>query len=84
MRMRSNIRGIGAQKKLQLKRPRFAFACSLAKVVKLILSGRLEPLARFLVARPESQLESNGTASMELAGARQFASLDLDSLKSEG
>src|SRR5262249_7584240 len=47
----------------------------------ILSGGRLEPLPRFLVARPESQLESNGTASMELAGARQVASLDLESLR---
>jgi hypothetical protein len=58
------------------------FASSLAQVVKLILSGcPVKPLARFRVARLESQLEGDGTPSMELAGARQFASFGLDSLK---
>jgi hypothetical protein len=58
------------------------FASSLAQVVKLILSGcPVKPLARFLVARLESQLEGDGAPSMELAGARQFASFGLDSLK---
>jgi hypothetical protein len=57
------------------------FASSLAQVVKLILSGcPVKPLARFLVARLESQLEGDGTPSMELAGARQFASFGVDYL----
>jgi hypothetical protein len=40
----------------------------------------VKPLARFLVARLESQLEGDGTPSMELAGARQFASFGVDYL----
>jgi hypothetical protein len=60
----------------------FGFASSLAKVDKLILSGCIvKPLARLLVALLESQLEGNGTPSMELAGARQFASFGLDLFK---
>jgi hypothetical protein len=57
----------------------FGFASSLAKAVKLILSGCImKPLARFLVALLESQLEGNGTPTVELARARQFG---LDSFK---
>src|SRR5689334_15344414 len=41
----------------------------------------MKPLARFLVAGLESQREGNGTPSMELAGARQFASFGLDLFK---
>jgi len=60
----------------------FGFASSLAKAVKLILSGCImKPLARFLVALLESQLEGNGTPTVELARARQFASFGLDSFK---
>ena len=58
------------------------FASSLAKAIKLVLRGCIvKPFARFLVARLESQHEGNGTPSMEVARARQFASFGLDSLK---
>jgi hypothetical protein len=40
-----------------------------------------EATRALLVALLESQLEGNGTPSMELAGAGQFASFDLDALK---
>jgi len=56
------------------------FASSLAKAIKLVLRGCIvKPFARFLVARLESQHEGNGTPSMEVARARQFASFGLDS-----
>jgi hypothetical protein len=57
------------------------FASTLAQAFKLILSGcPVKPLARFLVARFESQLEGNWTPSWNLP-ERQFANFGLDSRK---
>ena len=66
MRMRSNIRGIGAQKKLQLKRPRFCLRLQFDKGGQAHLEWR-QPVSRFLAAAPNRSSKAMGQLAAHLS-----------------